>query len=389
MIALYPGAFKPPHKGHFEVVKRLLKGTHNGKPYTLSNYKDVGKSTLKENVAEPITKVVIFVGGKERNGITAQDSSRIWKIYKKYLGNIEVYDEVVNPMQNASAYAKKRPDSDFYAITGIRSEEDIADLRRLSSFKSRENVQGLMISGADLPARASDLRKYLLTGNDSKALEFLPDISEEDKKSVLSIMKDAIVKESIEKSITEMFTENSGGIPAKSVSATKSKDRQKLKYLYDYIKNLLPDGAVIEFKHDFLKVYYVDKNKAYNLTPYMASLVEYMLDEGMKITPLPEVKIKKDLVESQDFFGRTAYYDATVREIVLYTEGRHPKDIMRSFSHEMIHHMQNLEGRLGKIRTSNTNEDKDLLEIEQEAYLKGNITFRNWEDKIKNGYEKT
>jgi succinate dehydrogenase/fumarate reductase-like Fe-S protein len=114
-----------------------------------------------------------------------------------------------------------------------------------------------------------------------------------------------------------------------------------------------------------------------------------MIDEGMKITPLPEIKIKKDLVESQDFFGRTAYYDPNVKEIVLYTEGRHPKDILRSFSHEMVHHMQNLENRMGVIRTSNTNESEDLLELEKEAYLTGNITFRNWEDKIKNGYEKS
>ena len=375
-VALYPGAFKPPHRGHFEVVKRLLKGTHSGKPYTLDNYKDIGNDALNEIKAEPITKVIIFIGGKERNGITPDDSRRIWEIYKKYLKNIEIYSEVPNPMQNASAYAKKRPEQDFYAITGIRSEEDIVDLRRLSSFKNRENVEGLMISGAG-SERASDLRKYLLSGNDSKALEFLPNISKEDKKEVLSIMKDSIVNESIENTINDLFTENSGGIPAKSVSATKSEDRQKLKYLYDYLKNLVPDGAVVEFKHDFLKVYYVDKSKSYNLTPYMASLVEYMLDEGMNILPLPEVKIKKDLVESQDFFGRTAYYDPTVKEIVLYTEGRHPKDIMRSFSHEMVHHEQNLEGRLGKIRTSNTNEDADLLKIEQEAYLKGNITFRN------------
>ena len=46
--------------------------------------------------------------------------------------------------------------------------------------------------------------------------------------------------------------------------------------------------------------------------------------------------------------------------------------------------MQNIEGRLGKIGTSNTNEDDHLKEIEKEAYLMGNITFRNWEDKIKN-----
>ena len=381
-VALYPGAFKPPHRGHFEVVKRLLKGTHDGKPYTLDNYKDVGSSALNEVKAEAITKVIVFIGGKERNGISPEDSKRIWEIYKKYLKNIEIYSEVPNPMQNASAYAKKRPEQDFYAITGIRSEEDIVDLRRLSSFKNRENVEGLMMSGVDT-ARASDLRKYLLSGNDSKALELIPDISIEDKKVVLSIMKDAIVSESIENTVTNMFTENSGGMPAKSTSAIKSKDRQSLKYLYDYLKNLVPDTYAVEFKHDFIKVYSVDKSKAYNLTPYMASLIEYMIDEGMKITPLPEIKIKKDLVESQDFFGRTAYYDPNVKE------GRHPKDILRSFSHEMVHHMQNLENRMGVIRTSNTNESEDLLELEKEAYLTGNITFRNWEDKIKNGYEKS
>lgn len=385
--ALYPGAFKPPHKGHFEVVNKLLNGSHNGKLYNFDNYDDAGKSALSENRVEPISKVVVFVGGKERNGITAQDSTAIWNIYKKYLGDVEVYSEVANPMANASAYAKKRTEQKFYAITGVRTEDDLVDLRRITTFKNRDNVEGLIVKGEEI--RASELRKNILAGRDEKIKEFLPEMSKQDTQRVVSLMKDAIMRESIEKSITEMFTENSGGIPAKSVSATKSEDRQKLKYLYDYIKNLLPDGAVVEFKHDFLKVYYVDKHKSYMLTPYMASLVEYMLDEGMNILPLPEVKIKKDLIESQDFFGRTAYYDPTVKEIVLYTEGRHPKDIMRSFSHEMVHHEQNLEGRLGKIRTSNTNEDADLLKIEQEAYLKGNITFRNWEDKIKNGYEKS
>jgi hypothetical protein len=53
----------------------------------------------------------------------------------------------------------------------------------------------------------------------------------------------------------------------------------------------------------------------------------------------------------------------------------------------MVHHIQNLEGRLGNIQTANTNEDDHLLEIEKEAYLKGNITFRNWEDSIKNANE--
>ena len=121
----------------------------------------------------------------------------------------------------------------------------------------------------------------------------------------------------------------------------------------------------------------------------MGSILEYMLDQKMNITPLPDIKIKRDLKEAANFFGRTAYYNPSIKEVVVYTEGRHPKDVMRSFVHEMIHHIQNLEGRLGSIGTTNTNEDDDLVEIEKEAYMLGNITFRNWEDKIKNeGYEK-
>ena len=39
---------------------------------------------------------------------------------------------------------------------------------------------------------------------------------------------------------------------------------------------------------------------------------------------------------------------------------------------------------MGNVQTSNTNESEALLELEKEAYLMGNITFRNWEDKVKN-----
>ena len=109
-----------------------------------------------------------------------------------------------------------------------------------------------------------------------------------------------------------------------------------------------------------------------------------MIDEGINILPLPEIKIKRDIAESSNFFGKTAYYSPDTQEVVLYVEGRHPKDVMRSFVHEMIHHKRNLEGRIGSIGTTDTNKSEHLLEIEKEAYLQGNITFRNWEDSIKN-----
>ena len=46
--------------------------------------------------------------------------------------------------------------------------------------------------------------------------------------------------------------------------------------------------------------------------------------------------------------------------------------------------MQNLQGVLTNIDTTDTTSDNKLLDIEKEAYTLGNITFRNWEDSIKN-----
>lgn len=123
----------------------------------------------------------------------------------------------------------------------------------------------------------------------------------------------------------------------------------------------------------------------FDFLPLIKSLTEYMIESGIEIKPLPKVKFINDDKENADnFFGKTAYYDPNTKTIVLYILNRHPKDIIRSFSHEMIHHMQNCEGRLSNITTQNTNEDGDLPEIEREAYEKGNLIFRNWEDLTKN-----
>jgi len=123
----------------------------------------------------------------------------------------------------------------------------------------------------------------------------------------------------------------------------------------------------------------------WNLQDGMLSLTKYMMDNGMNIKPLPKIKVIKDDKENaSNLLGKTAYYNPADKSITLFTMNRHPKDVLRSFSHEMVHHMQNLEGRLNNINTTNTNEDGDLPEIEREAYEKGNMMLRNWEDNIKN-----
>jgi len=398
-VALYPGAFKPPHRGHFDVVKKLLDGTHGGKIYDKDTATQVAALSLqgKSDNVDPINKVVIFIGGKDRNGISPDISKAIWDIYKKYLGNVELYYEVPNPMQNASAYAKKRPDEKFYAVTGIRGEEDLVDLRRITSFKNRQNVQGLVFA-APGGVRATDLRKAVLSGNLDEVLDFFPkELKREEILKIVNMLKQSIISEIMKERVDDLFetwfkediSEGSSGTPTAPRSVMKSADREKLVNLYNRIRHQNEtDGVKITFQNDHIRVSLEDEGeqRGFDYTPYMASILEYMLDEGMNIKPLPEVKVRKDVTESEHFFGRTAYYDPNENTIVLYTQSRHPKDVMRSFTHEMVHHIQNIEGRMGVIQTSNTNESDALLELEKEAYLVGNITFRNWEDKTKNSY---
>jgi hypothetical protein len=110
---------------------------------------------------------------------------------------------------------------------------------------------------------------------------------------------------------------------------------------------------------------------------------KYMIDKGHNMQPLPTVEfIEDDQENAENFLGKTAYYDPNDKKIVLYTFGRHPKDICRSYTHEMIHHIQNLENRLGNVTTTNTLEDDNINKLEQEANLKGTMTFRNWTDSL-------
>jgi len=397
MIALYPGAFKPPHRGHFEVVKSLLNGNHRGREYSIENYLDAGVQALKgsEGSVKPIEKVVIFVSGGVRNGISIEESIKVWNIYSKYLSNIEIVDGGSNPMITAKDYAKSNQDKNFYAITGIRSEEDLVDLKRVTTFKNRKNVEGLVIpASTNSNVRATDFRKALLSGNLDQVIDFFPkEISRDDILKIMKMLKSSIIAEEMENQLNSKLnsifetTEGSSGTHVAHKSVQRSEDRANLVSLYSKLRHELGDDLFhINFNQDNITITNKgeDFNISFDYTPYMGSILEYMIDEGINILPLPEIKIKKDIKESSDFFGKTAYYTPDSKEVVLYVEGRHPKDVMRSFVHEMIHHKQNLEGRLGNINTTNTNQDERLLELEKEAYLEGNITFRNWEDSVKN-----
>ena len=113
--------------------------------------------------------------------------------------------------------------------------------------------------------------------------------------------------------------------------------------------------------------------------------------EEFGIQNSPKLHLRQDEENAQGIFGKTAYYDPTDQSIVLYITNRHSKDICRSFAHELVHHHQNERGDLelgDASQATYAQDDPHMRKMEMEAYLKGNLLFRDWEDFMKN-YRKT
>jgi len=374
-VGLYAGGFKPPHKAHFNNAKFLAK---------------------------KVDSLIIFIGPKVREGvkITAEQSRDIWQIYSKHINTpVKIIISETSPIRDIYTFADENLENYEKIITGALPEE----IKKFAYFeKNKEKYNNVEI--LELPRIGSIASKFSATSIRSsihflKEGDWIPsELSEKDKETVINIAmintpseREIQMQEALNDTLDELFTtevkEGFAGTHIAPSGVLQSSKRAQLVDLYKQLMNIVDDEEfTLSFDQSSISIKNKDEDTkiGYDYTPYMASILEYMIDEGMNILPLPEVKVKKDITESANFFGKTAYYDPNNKEVVLYVKDRHPKDVMRSFTHEMIHHLQNLEGRLRGVATSNTNEDSSLMELEKEAYLKGNITFRNWEDKVKN-----
>ena len=65
ITVLLPGGFKPPHEGHYQLA---------------TGYEEMPQ----------VKEVVILIGPKERDGITVEDSEKVWKELLRGTRNIRV-----------------------------------------------------------------------------------------------------------------------------------------------------------------------------------------------------------------------------------------------------------------------------------------------------------
>ena len=149
-ICYYPGGFKPPHEGHYEVVKDLIS-------------------------RPDITKVIVLIGHGERDGITKEMSKKIWDLYQEIQPISQVTIRIAeNPSPIKDIFTIMDDDLELRArVAGAESEEDVQNYfnsltkafgDRIIPVKVEEKIvtQGKRASGTQTREYINQLKKSVL-----------------------------------------------------------------------------------------------------------------------------------------------------------------------------------------------------------------------------------
>jgi cytidyltransferase-like protein len=182
-VALYPGKFKPPHKGHFEVVYKLLN---------------------------TVDEVIVLISPKTHEGITAQESAQIWNLYKSLLpdGNrIKLKISEVTPVRDVYDYIEANPEQTVYAAYGKGEEDRYKNLKKYSNAKVFDAGSTAFENGENISA--TNFRQALLNKDKEKIKSFIPTgISIDDVLSILNKSLNEYSQGIINKLTTKFKQEN-------------------------------------------------------------------------------------------------------------------------------------------------------------------------------------
>jgi len=110
--------------------------------------------------------------------------------------------------------------------------------------------------------------------------------------------------------------------------------------------------------------------------------------EQMGFNRPPKLFLRQDAENGANPLGKTGFYDPQAESITIYVSGRHPKDILRSLAHELMHHTQKCNGDFDKAESQGMGEqgyaqnNTHMRNMEIQAY-QASIVFRDWEDSLK------
>jgi cytidyltransferase-like protein len=156
-IALYPGKFKPPHKGHLEAVKLGL---------------------------QKADKVIVIISQKQFEKYDDEQSKKIWELYKKSLGadgsrvEIRIAKEP-SPIKTAYEVIESDPTNNYLAMYGKGEEGRWKALSNKDKYPNAEpfdlgSVESKNIKGENEVVSSTNLRAAIESGDRDKIRTYLP-----------------------------------------------------------------------------------------------------------------------------------------------------------------------------------------------------------------------
>ena len=166
-IALLPGGFKPPHAGHYNMAKWLSANT--------------GADTT-----------IIFVGPKEREGITQAMSLKLWELYTQNDSGLEVKPAGVSPVRDVYDFIELDAPEGSTVYLGM-GEKDSTDQRYANIGKFAE-PRGITFETKLVPPQAGGVSGTEMRGfikmNDKALFQYsLPEhLSDKQKEQAWGIV---------------------------------------------------------------------------------------------------------------------------------------------------------------------------------------------------------
>jgi len=128
-IALFPGAFKPPHRGHFDIVKQLAD-------------------------RPDVSEVQVIVSTKDRECINLQQSLNVWELYKTLLNSKVKIVKTGVPIGYTIDTIINNPNQEYIAAYGKE------DSSRYSKLTDKSNVEIFNAGNID-DVNGRDLRRNI------------------------------------------------------------------------------------------------------------------------------------------------------------------------------------------------------------------------------------
>lgn len=168
VIAIIPGGFKPPHIGHYTLVQELLKDKN-------------------------IEKIFIIISKKSRDDINAEQSEKIWNIYKDTLKDKDKNRVFIfiskndSPLITAMGIAKQYINKKYKVIL-IKSKKDESN-KRFVVFKKMKGII-IKVLPAFKTVSSTNMREVIKEGDEEKFIKFIPkEIKENNREKIWRIVK--------------------------------------------------------------------------------------------------------------------------------------------------------------------------------------------------------